>query len=259
METMSMESIKLKAPAVFATSPVKEASDRYYFISTKEIIDTLKTFGWQVTSAQQQGTHKHNAHRQNFKRHLLRFRNPEIATGENIPEIVVMNSHDRSTRFKFYAGIFRTVCMNGLIIAETKVSGLNKKHIGHIDIVNEFIESTIEKTTETLSKIREYKNTKLTQAERISIARQAIRIHWPHSSFITPEQVLEPRREEDKGTDLWTTFNVIQENIMKGGMSKQLHDGRVHTTREVKNVTEIVGFNIKLWKLFKFDILDESI
>ena len=35
---------------------------------------------------------------------------------------------------------------------------------------------------------------------------------------ILPGQLLKERRYDDKGNDLWTTFNVVQENIMKGGI-----------------------------------------
>ena len=36
---------------------------------------------------------------------------------------------------------------------------------------------------------------------------------------IRPEQLLTPRRAEDRADDLWTTLNVIQENVMRGGLS----------------------------------------
>jgi hypothetical protein len=34
---------------------------------------------------------------------------------------------------------------------------------------------------------------------------------------ITPEQIINPRRVLDRGQDLWTTFNVVQENVIRGG------------------------------------------
>ena len=54
---------------------------------------------------------------------------------------------------------------------------------------------------------------------------------------------------EDSGNDLWTTFNRIQENMIKGGMSGRSKSGRRSTTREVNGVTENVKLNRALWTL----------
>lgn len=37
-------------------------------------------------------------------------------------------------------------------------------------------------------------------------------------SPVRPEQIIEPRRREDVDRSLWTTFNVIQENVVRGGL-----------------------------------------
>ncbi len=33
-----------------------------------------------------------------------------------------------------------------------------------------------------------------------------------------PEQLLVPRRSDDRDNDLWTVFNTVQENVIKGGL-----------------------------------------
>ena len=70
---------------------------------------------------------------------------------------------------------------------------------------------------------------------------------------ILPGQLLKERRYDDKGNDLWTTFNVVQENIMKGGIygSKRGANGRVRRvkTRPVKSIDRDMKLNKALWVL----------
>ena len=76
---------------------------------------------------------------------------------------------------------------------------------------------------------------------------------------IRPEQLLTPRRADDRADDLWTTLNVIQENVMRGGLSARApatmdqhgrwRRGRVVTTRAVNNIDQDVRLNRALWVL----------
>jgi hypothetical protein len=75
----------------------------------------------------------------------------------------------------------------------------------------------------------------------------------PAEAPIRPEQLLLEHRYDDKGKDLWTTFNVVQENIMKGGLRGRKRDanGRMRntTTRPVKSIDRDVKLNKALWVL----------
>ena len=66
-------------------------------------------------------------------------------------------------------------------------------------------------------------------------------------------------RADDRANDLWTTLNVIQENVMRGGLSARAsasmdqhgrwRRGRVVTTRAVNNIDQGVKLNRALWVL----------
>ncbi len=75
----------------------------------------------------------------------------------------------------------------------------------------------------------------------------------PENAPIRPERLLSERRYDDKGNDLWTTFNVIQENIIKGGLKGTKRDGngrlRRTTTRPVKALDRNIKLNQALWFL----------
>lgn len=53
---------------------------------------------------------------------------------------------------------------------------------------------------------------------------------------ITETQLLAPRRSADTGADLWSTFNRLQENIIRGGLRARTATGRRTTTREVQDI-----------------------
>lgn len=72
-------------------------------------------------------------------------------------------------------------------------------------------------------------------------------------SPVRPDQIIAPRRREDAGQSLWQTFNVIQENLIRGGLDgrRQTSDGRIRrsTTRPINGIDQNVGLNRALWTL----------
>src|SRR3546814_14586167 len=72
-------------------------------------------------------------------------------------------------------------------------------------------------------------------------------------SPLRPEQIIEPRRREDVGDSLWATFNVIQENVIRGGLQgrKRNADGRIRRaqTRAINGIDQNVALNRALWTL----------
>jgi hypothetical protein len=66
---------------------------------------------------------------------------------------------------------------------------------------------------------------------------------------ITAGQLNEPRRIEDAGFSLWTTFQRVQENALRGGLLGRTAQGRRMHTREVASIDRGVGLNRALWVL----------
>ena len=58
-----------------------------------------------------------------------------------------------------------------------------------------------------------------------------------------------PRRFEDRRDDLWTTFNRLQENLVKGGLEGRSRNGRATRTRPVNGIDQNVKLNRALWVL----------
>lgn len=64
---------------------------------------------------------------------------------------------------------------------------------------------------------------------------------------ITEEQVLQPRRWEDKKDDLWTVYQRLQENLIKGGLSGKNAKGKRARTRSVNGIDGDIKLNKALW------------
>ncbi len=66
---------------------------------------------------------------------------------------------------------------------------------------------------------------------------------------ITESQILRPRRFDDNHADLWSTFNRVQENLVKGGLTGRSTNGRQQRTRPVQGIDRNVRLNRALWLL----------
>lgn len=66
---------------------------------------------------------------------------------------------------------------------------------------------------------------------------------------VAPEQVLLPNRRQDNRNDLWTTYQRVQENLIKGGLIGRTAKGKLTRTRAVNGITGDVKLNNALWSL----------
>uniref|UniRef100_UPI003BEF282E DUF932 domain-containing protein n=1 Tax=Burkholderia arboris TaxID=488730 RepID=UPI003BEF282E len=82
--------------------------------------------------------------------------------------------------------------------------------------------------------------------------RSALALHYDTTiapAPITETQVNRARRVEDQGSDLWRTFNRIQESMTRGGLPGRTKTGKRMTTRPVAGIDQTVGLNRALWVL----------
>ncbi|MBK5018006.1 DUF932 domain-containing protein, partial [Pantoea sp. S62] len=60
---------------------------------------------------------------------------------------------------------------------------------------------------------------------------------------VSAERIIQPRAWYDKGTDLWTAFNIVQENLIKGGVPGRTAKGKRTTTRPVTGIDGDIKLN----------------
>ncbi|MGY6031868.1 DUF932 domain-containing protein [Phytobacter sp. AG2a] len=235
-------------PSAFSVEKHESRSDRYTYIPTITLLDKLRQEGFEPFYASQSRTR--DPERREFTKHLIRLRRGCNSTGKDTPEILLLNSHDGSSSYKMIPGMFRQICSNGLVCWKS-FGEISVPHKG--DITGQVIEGAYEvlKVFDSVTEnIEMMKSITVTQGERLLLANTALDIKYDKKEPpVTPERILEARRWEDKNTDLWTTFNTVQENLIKGGVRARTEKGRHTRTRPVTGIDGDIKLNQALWKM----------
>jgi len=249
------------APSIFATEPHSEVSDRYGFVSTINVIDALRKEGWMPVDVSQKNVRDKS--KRELTKHLIRFRRlaDDIQIGDSFVELILTNSHDRSSAFVLHAGLFRMACANGIVIADSTFNKLSVRH--GKNVVSDIIDGAydvIDDVPMIANEVETMQNVELSGAERALFAKTAYNyINGDQGeNLLTSEgnivnQMLRPKRHADQGHDLWTTFNVVQENVIRGGIrtTKRNDKGRLRrsTSRAVKAIDKNIKLNKALWEM----------
>mgnify|MGYP003629486457 FL=1 len=254
---LTKDQIRKSTPLVFADAPTNpDVSDKYLFVNSETIIDDLAKLNWfPVTSAQRKSKGKSTI----FSKHMISFQNPDIKItskdgDDAYPRIIMTNSHDGMQSFQFSVGIFRMVCSNGLVVADEKFSSFKIKHKGYT--FGELRNVVVEAVKDLPNKVEVLNNMKsriLSTQEKRQLALDAMLIRAGVKTLNydeeTIDEILEPKRSEDRGDDLWRTFNVIQEKITQGDFHAALTGAKVRKVRKIKSFEKDMKVNKELFKL----------
>ena len=254
MYILQEDQLKKLVPSIFSAEAHEKTSDKYALIPTIECVRGLQKSGFYPVKAKQSTCR--NSDNRPYVTHMIRFRKEGIYhVGGNVPEIVMINSHNGTTSYQLRAGIYRLVCSNGLVVGNDLFCR-RVKHQG--DVISKVVESAediIEIIPKAIEFAEKWKAIDLKQEQRIAYAQSAMMLKWDKNEIELPaENILSVRRREDSIPTLWNTFNVLQENIINGGVryrSKSKETGRVtrNSTRAVNSVSENSRLNTALWNL----------
>jgi hypothetical protein len=242
--------------SVGQTTKHDSRTDKYVHVPTSNVIDLLVKENFVPVKAYETKTRK--ADKQGFQKHMIRFRRDDMETiGDSLPEIVVINSHDGTTGLQLWSGMFRMICSNGIVAASDTYAKVSLAHRGNLE--GRIIDASyrvIEQSNRALLGVQEWSHIYLSDAQRLGFAESALRARYGDNTddwAVDPRKLLTPRRSDDVGCDLWKVFNVIQENVIKGGLGsyKRLENGRIgyRSVRSVKSVGRNVELNADLWQI----------
>jgi Domain of unknown function (DUF932) len=159
---------------------------------------------------------------------------------------MLVNSHDGSSSFQIMAGVYRLVCANGMIVGNS----FAEARVRHTkNVPDEIVDASfrvIESLPGIADGIESMRAITLEAGEREAFAAAALTLRYPDEAPIRPAQLLSTRRSADTSSDLWTTFNVLQENLLQGGQRRA--DLR-RRTRKISSISEDVRLNRSLWTL----------
>jgi Domain of unknown function (DUF932) len=251
---LSEDQMRSAAPSVFAEGKHASRSERYTYIPTIDVLRGLRKEGFEpFMVAQGQSRVEGKAE---FTKHMIRMRHAgHVSTRPEANEIILINSHDGASSYQMLAGMFRFVCCNGLVVGKV-VEDIRIPHKGNIQgeviegafrVLEEF--ETVDASTEGMKALT------LKPEEEGAFATAALALRFGERTEdqppppITAEQLIEARRPEDLGHSLWTTFQRVQENVMRGGQPGRSAQGRRLHTRPVGSIDRGVSLNRALWVL----------
>ncbi len=229
-----------------ACSP--DMSDRYVNIDSNEIIARMADDGFQVAAVTRNG---HRTSKGFYARHQIDFRRPSDFNldPEVAPRILFTNSHDGSTRARLTAGLIRWICSNGLIAGDI----LSDHKVTHIGLqATQLIERVKDLSKDSLLAFEQIERMRLTvmsKSETTLLAEQAGILRFGNAGAdYDPMLIAAPRRMEDVKQDLWTVFNRIQENAIRGGLPTR-PEASPRRSRPITNIDKNMELNRGLWDL----------
>lgn len=225
MNTLEINSILTPIDAAHAASTV---SDRYNFISTRSLVDTLAEAGFTPANIKVQNVRK--AERQGFQKHIIRFQHrdfPVRVGGDSVPQVILKNSHDGLSSTEISLGLWKLICSNGLATGKNIARERVTHRAGTIEQVAAAALRLCDYVPVLGEQVREFQSRILTEAEVKEFSTQALALRYdlPGEDATYKDRyehetrlfyINRRRRYEDSGADLWSVYNRVQENLIKG-------------------------------------------
>jgi hypothetical protein len=253
-QPLAEDQMRMAAPSIFAEGKHASRSERYTYIPTIEVLRGLRKEGFEPFMVAQSKSRIEG--KTDFTKHMIRMRHAaQVDAKPEANEIILINSHDGASSYQMLAGVFRFVCCNGLVVG-TVANDIRIPHKGNIqDDVIEGAFRVLEDFEAVDASADGMKALTLKVDEQRAFATAALALRYGERSEgeppapITADQLIEARRPEDLGHSLWTTFQRVQENALRGGQRGRSVQGRRMQTRSVGSIDRSVSLNRALWVL----------
>jgi hypothetical protein len=165
--------------------------------------------------------------------------------------VVLTNSHDGRNAFTLHAGLFRLVCSNGLVIADTTFEQVKIKHQWYnFEEIRKIMDGMLAVVPKVITQVTNLNSVILNEEEQIDFATKALLTRYPKGNeVLNVEDLLSPVRVADRGDELWKIFNVVQEKLIKGGLVFNDKKEKMQKLRPIINIDRRIDVNKKLWNL----------
>lgn len=248
---LDTDELRLRSPAALSEAPDPRTSPTYTFLSTQQIVDALREVGFVPFSAAQARSRRTSPQ---FARHVIRFRRlyETVTLRDCVPEIICLNAHDGRTSLQFRLALYRPVCTNGLIVCNETLPAWKVPHRGNI--LEDAIAAVIAQSEQFAAVghwVERMEQSHLEEPQKLDFARRALALRFPKDRHerMPPSRLLEARREEDRGDDVWHVYNVIQDHVIKGDLEGLTATNRLMRSRPIRSVQRDVALNTALWSM----------
>lgn len=241
-------------PILFQQNKLSSLTDRYQTVSTIDPINVLRELNWIPRQVIQLNPRKES--KKGYQAHRVRLYNPSlpVVNGAFI-ELLLTNAYDGSKAFQLALGIFRMVCTNGLVAGDTYRTE-SVKHVGYTkDKIATSILSIAPQAEPIVKALDQWSHIDLSSDEQTAFATSALELRLDEEGKYSADnyavrRILTPNRSADTGNDLWTTFNRVQENMLRTGFRVRNTDTlKSRQLRPVKAMDKSDKLNKALWSL----------
>jgi hypothetical protein len=142
------------------------------------------------------------------------------------------------------------------------------RHVGDAKILaNDATGQLVNSATQLMNQVSAMQQTQLDVAQHLQFIRLSAKMILPDDAMPTAstyEALSLIRRSEDSGADLWSVFNVVQENAMTGKIPyitpTETGEIRHNSTRAIRSISRDFSFNRELWRLAtqQLGVINES-
>lgn len=234
-----------------ATQSPTKVTDKYMFLDTRKVIEDMADLGYELYDARFPKARTTDGR---YGIHELDFRRPQDMTKSTneAPRVLFFNSYDGSKKAQLLAGLIRFACSNGLVIGEM-IQTLKFLHLGdYADDLLKQVKAMAETHKQVFDRIDRFREIKLDDGIYLQMAEEAVALRFRDEEtrpLVNPNDLLQIRRVEDRPRDLWTRWNVLQENLLKGGVPIVNQKGQSRLSSPVGNIEHSNELNRQLWDL----------
>jgi Domain of unknown function (DUF932) len=116
---LTEDQMRAAAPSIFAEGKHASRSARYGYIPTIDVLRGLQREGFAPFTVAQGASRIEG--KAAFTKHMIRLRQEAHSSSSRtnlheVPEIILLNSHDGTSSYQMLAGMLRFVCCNGLVV-----------------------------------------------------------------------------------------------------------------------------------------------
>ena len=218
------------------------------YIETADIVRDLQKEGWNVDGVSESRNRKTRQISNNY----VKLSHPDLTMKNNkgqtecLSNIYLTNTPSGKSPLQVDYGLFRLVCSNGAITGVRENVGRIPHNEKGVRDYQSVVNNVNEIAKQALISFDSFKNKILTSKQIQKLAADALKLRFGKVQNINSEQLLNVHREEDKGDDLWTVFNRIQENLTKSSMIVDVNGRLLTGTTSVK---QDIAVNQKLYSL----------
>lgn len=205
--------------AKHTTTAAPDLSPKYSVIQTTKVYELLADYGFREDKYRQ--SRERNREREAFSKHVSILQRDQDCDQHGGFNLLLVNSHNGTSSLHLEAGYFRVLCENQLGHGDL---GIKVRHTG--DVLAK-LERAI---PQVLAQMEDFKQLQamlqgrtLSNEQAIALIEKALELRGLPSTTHNRGTFSYTRRNEGE-RNAWMQYNVIQENMVRGGMQVHAED-----------------------------------